>query len=98
MSRGLICLLEASAGFDAAIESASARPHRVGDPVALVVAHVARASIALARGESRRAEDLIARLLRYDPSFTLMPGEDSPRLRRAVTEVRQRLGTPAPDR
>jgi len=48
--------------------------------------------IALARGETRRAQELLDRLLRYDPTFALTPSEESPRLRRALGDARARLG------
>jgi hypothetical protein len=87
---------DAAAVFDAALEAETRTPNHVGDHPDFVTAHVTRAAIALARGESGRAEELIERLLRYDPGFVLLPAEDSPRMRRTVDEVRRRLG-PRPE-
>jgi len=83
---------EAAALLDVAIDEGTRAPLRVADPTALVRAAVARASIGLARGEQERAEALLARLLRYDPTFRLDPGEDTPRMRSALERVRMRLG------
>jgi hypothetical protein len=83
---------DAAAVFDAALDTASHAPSRVADSAELVSAHVTRASIALARGEPARAEELLERVLRFDPGFALLPAEDSPRLRRAVDEARRKLG------
>ena len=87
---------DAAAVFDAALEAAEHAPARLSDSAELVSAHIARAAIALARGESGRADELIERVLRFDPGFALLPSEDSPRMRRAVDEARRRLG-PQPD-
>ena len=84
---------DAAAVFDAALETTHAR---LGDSGELISAHVTRAAIALARGESGRAEMLIERLLRFDPGFTLLPAEESPRMRRAFDDARRRLG-PQPE-
>jgi tetratricopeptide (TPR) repeat protein len=87
---------DAAAVFDAALEAAEHAPARLGDSAELVSAHIARAAIAFARGESGRADELIERVLRFDPGFALLPTEDSPRMRRAVDEARRRLG-PQPE-
>src|SRR5579884_2306881 len=50
---------DAAAVFDAALEATSRAPHHAADPAALVAAHVTRASIALARGEPGRADQLL---------------------------------------
>jgi hypothetical protein len=84
---------DAAAVFDAALDTATHAPSRVADSAELVTAHVTRASIALARGESGRAEELLERVLRFDPGFALLPTEDSPRMRRAVEEARRKLGS-----
>jgi hypothetical protein len=85
---------EAADSFDVALRRASDAPHRVGDPAALVGALVARASIALARGETKLGESLLGRALRYDPTFALAPGEDSPTMRSALAREKARLGEP----
>jgi hypothetical protein len=87
---------DAAAVFDAALEAAAHAPARLGDSAELVSAHITRAAIALARGEAGRADELIERVLRFDPGFALLPSEDSPRMRRAVDETRRRLG-PQPE-
>ena len=87
---------DAAAVFDAALEAAAHAAARLGSSAELVSAHVTRAAIALARGEASRADELIERVLRFDPGFALLPSEDSPRMRRAVDEARRRLG-PQPE-
>lgn len=83
---------EAADSFDLALTRGARRPHAVADPAAFVSAHLARAAIALARGEDKLAETLLARAMAYDPTLTLTPAEDSPTLRRTFDRVRQRLG------
>jgi hypothetical protein len=85
---------EAADSFDAALRRGSDAPHRVADPAGFVGALVARASIALARGETRLGESLLGRALRYDPTFALAPGEDSPTMRSALAREKVRLGDP----
>src|SRR5262245_47486530 len=70
----------AAALFDTALERALRSPHVVGDTAALISAMIARANIATARGESRRADELLNRLLRYDPTVTLGREEDDPEM------------------
>jgi hypothetical protein len=83
---------EAALTFDAVLERAAVAGAPAGEGPLLVTASVERAAIALARGEPRRAEALLSRLLRDDPTFTLLHQEESPRLRAAFEAVRQRLG------
>jgi tetratricopeptide (TPR) repeat protein len=83
----------AARALDPALDAAAEAPHRVGDPALLVAAHVARASIALARGEDRKADRVFERLLAYDPGFALADGERSPRASAALAAARQRLPT-----
>ena len=85
---------EAADSFDVALRRGADGPHRVSDPAGLVDAHVARAAIALARGETRLGESLLARVLRYDPTFALASGEDSPTMRAALARAKARLGDP----
>jgi hypothetical protein len=77
----------AAALYDAALEDGAREPGRVADPAAFVTAHVQRAGLALARGEERRARELVSRVLAYDPTFRLAPNERSPQLVRLVEEV-----------
>lgn len=82
--------------LDAALDQAAPIPHRIADPAALVSAMVKRISIAIARGESARSEELIARLLHYDPASALLPAEDDPRTHAALEVVRSKLGPSPP--
>ena len=83
---------EAADSYDVAIRRGTDAPHRLSDPAELVTAHAARAAIAFARGEAKVGEALLARLLRYDTTFALAPGEDSPTMRAALDRVKTRLG------
>lgn len=78
--------------LDRGLTAGAASPHRVADPRLFVTAHVARASIALARGEPHIADHLLRRAVEYDPVFALQPGERSPRVERALLDVREQLG------
>jgi hypothetical protein len=86
---------EAAALLDVALDEGARAPLQVSDPPALVRALVTRATIGLARGEQDRAEALIARVLRYDPTFALAAHEETPRMLAAVERVRERLGPEA---
>jgi hypothetical protein len=86
---------EAAAPLDQALDQAAAAPERIEEPALLVEAHLARAAIALARGEVERARALTERLVRWDPAIALLPTEGSPRLRAALDQAKQTLG-PAP--
>lgn len=81
--------------LDPVLEDAARAPHRAGDPELLIAAHVARAAIALARDERRRADRIFERLLAYDPGFALAAAERSPRARAAVAAARERAGAAA---
>jgi hypothetical protein len=74
---------DAATAFDAVLEDSARQVDRPLDPIALTAAVVKRSAIALARNETERAEELLHRLLRYDPGFTLTPSEASPALRAA---------------
>jgi tetratricopeptide (TPR) repeat protein len=83
---------QAAALLDAALEDGARWPESVEDPAALVGARVMRASIALARGERKRAVELIDRVIEDDPGFALLPEEARPALRAVVGEARERRG------
>jgi hypothetical protein len=87
---------EAATTFDAAIEEGARNPARVIDPRSFVNAHMARVAIALARGETERAHELVGRLLRYDPTVTPSEGEESPLMHQVFAEERAKLGTAPP--
>ncbi len=78
--------------LDGALASAAQTPHRFASSTTVVDAHVVRASIALARGETDTADALIERVMRWDPTFALSDAERTPRLIAAVTRVRARVG------
>lgn len=82
---------QAARVLDAGLDTAAREPHRFGGSHEIVGAQVVRVSIALARGEEDRAELLIERLLRWDPTFAPAEGERSPRLAEALAAVRGRL-------
>jgi hypothetical protein len=80
----------ASALFDRVIDEVRLAPQRIEpDRTAnFVAAVVKRASIAIARNEPpAQAARLLSDLLLYDPTFTLLPNESSPPLRRAFDEA-----------
>ncbi|HUS66685.1 MAG TPA: hypothetical protein VMZ28_19245 [Kofleriaceae bacterium] len=83
---------EAALVLDQGLEATARAPHRFAASEVVVASHLDRATIALARGEDARAELLLERLLRWDPTFALAPGEGTPRLVQAVADVRRRLG------
>jgi hypothetical protein len=87
---------EAAALYDLAVEQGTRAPLDVADPPALLHAMVARASIGLARGEQTQAEALLARALRWDPTFSLLPEENTPRVRAAWARVVARAAMPPP--
>jgi hypothetical protein len=86
---------EAAALVDVALDEGTRAPLEVGDPPALVRAAIVRATIGLARGEQERADRLLALVLRYDPTFHLLPREESPRMRAAVERALRRQGATA---
>ena len=86
---------EAARVLDDGLESGAKVPHRYSSSRVFVGAHVTRARIALARGETERADALFERLLRWDPSFALAPNEASPRLENALAAARARVGQAA---
>jgi hypothetical protein len=86
---------QAARVLDEGLETAAREPHRFGASEVIVTAQVARVTIALARGENERADLLLERLLRWDPTFSPADGEGSPRLAEAIGAVRKRLPTPA---
>jgi hypothetical protein len=83
---------EAARLLDTALEAAARAPHRFADSDALIAAAVTRASIALARGEPPIAARWLEQLLRWAPTLTLTPDEESPRMRAALAAARTRLG------
>ena len=83
---------EAASILDLAGAAAARSPDAAGDPTPVVEALVVRAAIALAQGEAARADEVLGRLLRWDPGFTLAPAEASPRLEAAAGRVRAALG------
>lgn len=87
---------EAAASYDIALDVVMRSPQRLRDSARFVRSMVSRASIALARGERARAEELVERLLRYDPGFELLPAEKRPSMQAAVTRVRSKIGDPPP--
>jgi hypothetical protein len=78
--------------LDLALDLGARSPGRISNPAEFLHAHVARASLALARRESGQAEALLARALRYDPTLTLSADESSPRVRVVFDEARRSLG------
>lgn len=82
---------QAARVLDEGLETAAREPHRFAGSEEIVAAQVERVTIALARGEVARAELLLERLLRWDPTFAPARGERSPRLGEAIAAVRQRL-------
>ena len=82
---------QAARVLDDGLETAAREPHRFAGSDAIVDAQVERVTIALARGEAERAELLLDRLLRWDPTFAPARGERSPRLNEAIEAVRRRL-------
>lgn len=87
---------EAASLFDVAIDEGVRAPLAVADPAALVHAHLMRATIGLARGETDRAESLLMRLLRWDPTFAPAAADATPRLTATLERVRARLGPRPP--
>ena len=87
---------EAAELYDLAVEQGTRAPLAVADPTRLLHAMLARAAIGLARGEAARADSLLGRALRWDPSLQLEPDEDAPRLRAAWARVHQALGARPP--
>ncbi|MGE3459591.1 MAG: hypothetical protein AB7O24_31050 [Kofleriaceae bacterium] len=78
--------------LDVALDAGARRPSLVSDPGAFVAGTISRVQIALARGETPRAEELIERLMRYAPALKLTVEEDSPKVREVVERVRARIG------
>jgi hypothetical protein len=85
---------EAAKVLDDGLEVGVGAPHRFAASRVFVGAHVTRARIALARGESDRAGALFERLVRWDPTFGLEKAEASPRLEKALRGARARVGSP----
>lgn len=87
---------EAAATYDVVLKRATRSLHRVSDPAGLVTAWVARASIAVARGEVDQARAVLARLRRYDAGFALRLAEDRPSMRAIVAAVDRGRGPRRP--
>jgi hypothetical protein len=79
---------EAAATYDLALDAADQVPGTV-DAAALVSAHVARAQIALARGEAERADALLRRVLRWDGDFTTTGDEATPVVQERLARLRE---------
>lgn len=79
---------EAAATYDLALDAADQVPGTV-DAAALVGAHVARAQIALARGEAERADALLRRVLRWDGDFTATGDEATPVVQERLARLRE---------
>jgi hypothetical protein len=75
----------AAATYDAALADAARRPDAGGAEV--VAGHVARAQIALARGEAALADALLGRLLRWDGGFAPTADEATPAVSEALARV-----------
>jgi hypothetical protein len=78
---------QAASIYDAALEDGARALDRVRDRPAFVAAHVARSAIALSRGEAERARFLLARVLRWDPTFELALDERSPQMQALKASV-----------
>jgi tetratricopeptide (TPR) repeat protein len=86
----------AAAISDQILENAARNPDRVIDGARLESLLLQRASLALARAEVHRADELLLRLLRNDPDVTLRQVEADPALERELQAVRRRLEARAP--
>jgi hypothetical protein len=84
---------EAARAWDHLLDEGARAPHRLAEPAELVTAHIKRVQIALARGEMEKTTQLLARVCRYDPGFTLRPEERTPLLRAKLDETRRARGT-----
>jgi hypothetical protein len=84
---------EAAALLDRALADVSHRPDRA-EPGAFIGAHIARVSIAFARGETERARELLDRVVRFDPFVDLSGDEDRPRMRAALEAAKRRERPP----
>src|SRR5262249_2011906 len=82
---------EAANQLDALVSEGERGPYRLNQPAPWVAASVLRVSVALARGETALAGRLLDRLLRFNPDFSFLPEEESPRLQAALNEARGRL-------
>lgn len=78
--------------YDAALEAAAQSPFAVERGQAWIDAAVARASLALARGEPERADALMGTVVTLDGDFELTPAEARPSMRDALARARARLG------
>jgi hypothetical protein len=63
----------------------------------LVGAHVARAQIALARGEAARADALFGRVMRWDGDFAAAGDEATPAVQERIARLREAAPAPAID-
>jgi hypothetical protein len=86
----------AAAAFDAAIAEGTRALGRIDDPAAFISAHVARATIAFARAEEARAQQLLDTIVRFDPTITLVGDERRPRMEAALEATKARLGERPP--
>jgi hypothetical protein len=83
---------EAAGAFDSALADGVRGIDRLANPQAFVTAHFQRVSIAFARNEGARADDLLARVIRYDPTVALVGEENRPRMQAALETAKKRLG------
>jgi hypothetical protein len=88
---------EAMVDLDRVLDAAERAPESISadETADVIAAHVLRATIAVARGEIARARSLLLRLLIWDPSFELLPGEKNPQIQAALADVRTVAAPPA---
>jgi hypothetical protein len=79
---------EAAATYDLALAAADQAPGTL-DAAVLVGAHVARAQIALARGEAERADALFGRVMRWDGDFAATGDEATPAVQERLAHLRE---------
>jgi hypothetical protein len=77
---------EAAATYDLVLDTADRDPVQL-DARELIAAHVTRAQIALARGETARAQALLERLVVWDGDFAPTADEATPVIHDALTHV-----------
>jgi tetratricopeptide (TPR) repeat protein len=81
-----------AAAFDDVLERAARAPHKVTEGSLLVAAAVTRATIAVARAETKRMRQLLERFLTYDPTFSLLAEERQATVGAELEKARLRLG------
>lgn len=88
-------LAEAADRLDRAIAMGLAGALLPEQASAFVTAHLARASIALARNEIELVTRLLDRVVRFDPSISLIGDEDRPRMAAALAAAKVRAQSDA---